>query len=78
VQAIWIKLIFVFIPGMTFAISLIQSNMVTEAWWKGELEAGPWEWLWIGLLPVWLFVYFRYYSGMPRLSPPGQSLLAAP
>jgi hypothetical protein len=32
------------------------------AWWYGELTAGPWEWLWIGLLPVWLFVFFRYYS----------------
>jgi len=62
VQAIWIKLAAVFILGMVFFLSLIQSIMVTVAWWKGELVAGVWEWIWIGLLPVWLFVYFRYYS----------------
>jgi hypothetical protein len=58
----WIKLIVVFFLGMVFIMSLIQSVKVTVAWWEGELEAGPWEWLWIGLLPIWLFVYFRYYS----------------
>jgi hypothetical protein len=47
---------------MAFAFSFLQSISVTVAWWKGELAAGPWEWLWIGLLPVWVFVYFRYYS----------------
>jgi len=47
---------------MAFAFSLLQSVSVTAAWWRGELTAGPWEWFWIGLLPVWLFVFFRYYS----------------
>ncbi|MDH3513419.1 MAG: hypothetical protein OEM83_00925 [Gammaproteobacteria bacterium] len=59
---IWIKLVVVFLLGMAFAYSLMRSVTITVAWWKGDLEAGPWEGLWIGLLPVWLFVYFRYYS----------------
>lgn len=61
-QRVWIKSIVVFGLGMAFVLSLLQSVMVTVAWWEGERAAGPWEWLWIGLLPVWLFVYFRYYS----------------
>ncbi len=47
---------------MVFAFSLLQSVSVTMTWWHGEQGIGPWEWLWIGLLPVWLFVFFRYYS----------------
>ena len=58
----WRKLIFTFVSGMVFALSFLQSIMVTVAWWNGGLTAGAWEWMWIGLLPVWVFVYFRYYS----------------
>ena len=47
---------------MVFAFCTLQSITVAVDWWKGELHAGLWEWLWIGLLPVWLFVFFRYYS----------------
>lgn len=47
---------------MAFAFSFLHSITVTVDWWKGELDAGPGEWLWIGLLPVWIFVFFRYYS----------------
>ncbi|HEY5682079.1 MAG TPA: hypothetical protein VIR61_00195 [Sulfuricaulis sp.] len=49
---IWIKLIVVFSLGMAFVLSLSHSIGVTVAWWEGELNAGPWEWLWISLLPV--------------------------
>ena len=48
--------------GMIFAFSFLKSIAITVAWWNGDLTAGPCEWLWIGLLPVWLFVFFRYYS----------------
>ncbi len=51
-----------FLAWMALAFGTLQSITVTVTWWKGELQAGPWEWLWIGLLPVWLFVFFRYYS----------------
>ncbi|HSD96642.1 MAG TPA: hypothetical protein VLB06_05805 [Sulfuricaulis sp.] len=56
------KLLFAFVVWMAFAFSFLQSITVTVGWWKGELDAGLWEWLWIGLLPVWIFVFFRYYS----------------
>lgn len=58
----WTKLLVVFALSMAFVLGLFQSVTVTVAWWYGELSAGLWEWLWIGLLPVWLFVFFRYYS----------------
>ncbi|MDH3309309.1 MAG: hypothetical protein OEM48_03035 [Gammaproteobacteria bacterium] len=61
-QRIGIKLLVFFLLGMAFVLSLSQSVRITVSWWRGELNTGPWEWLWIGLLPVWLFVYFRYYS----------------
>jgi len=47
---------------MAFAFSLLQCVSVTENRRRGELTAGPWEWFWIGLPPVWLLVFFRYYS----------------
>ena len=56
------KSVVFFVLSMAFVLGLFQSVMVTAAWWNGELAAGPREWLWIGLLPVWLFVFFRYYS----------------
>lgn len=58
----WLKLLVAFVLWMAFAFSFLQSITITVAWWKGELAAGAREWLWIGLLPVWVFVYFRYYS----------------
>ena len=58
----WRKLLVAFVLWTAFALGFLQSLTVTVAWWKGELAAGPWEWLWIGLLPVWVIVYFRYYS----------------
>jgi len=51
-----------FVWWMAFAFSLLQCVSVTENRRRGELTAGPWEWFWIGLLPVWLLVLFRYYS----------------
>ena len=56
------KILVAFALWMAFAFAFYQSVIVTVAWWKGEQVAGLWEWLWIGLLPVWVFVYFRYYS----------------
>jgi len=44
------------------AFSFYQFITVAVAWWQGGLDAGSWGWSWIGLLPVWLFVYLRYYS----------------
>ena len=56
------KLLFAFVLWMAFSLSFLQSITVTVGWWNGELHAGLWEWLWIGLLPVWIVVFFRYYS----------------
>lgn len=58
----WRKLLFAFVFGMAFVFSFLKSISVTVAWWKGGQVADPWDWAWIGLLPVWAFVFFRYYS----------------
>lgn len=59
---LWLRMLAAFVLWMAFAFSFLQSVTVTAAWWKGELTAGVWEWSWIALLPVWVWVYFRYYS----------------
>lgn len=42
---------------------MFQSVSVTVAWWQQlPADSEPWEMLWIGLLPVWIFVYIRYFS----------------
>lgn len=52
-----------FMLWMAFAMALFQSVTVTVAWWTGELaRPGLWEWLWIGLLPVLVGAYLRYFS----------------
>ncbi len=56
------RLLTAFLAWMVFFFCTLQSITVTVAWWTGGRTAGLWEWLWIGLLPVWLFVFFRYYS----------------
>jgi hypothetical protein len=53
-------LMFAAILGLGFA--LVQSVTVAVAWWRGEVAPGWWEWLWIALLPLWLFVFLRYFS----------------
>lgn len=52
--------VFAAILGLGFA--LVQSVTVAVAWWRGDIVPGWWEWLWIALLPVWLWVFFRYFS----------------
>jgi len=39
------KLLFAFVLWMAFAFSFLQFITVTVGWWKGELQAGLWEWL---------------------------------
>ena len=72
-----LKLLSFFALTMALVLGLFHSVTVTVAWWNGDLAAGPWDWLWIGLLPVWLFVFFRYYSvfrpGCRASMPPEES-----
>lgn len=52
-----------FVAWMAFGFLLVQSVTVTLDWWENKLaKVGPWEWLWIGLLPVLIFVFFRFFS----------------
>jgi hypothetical protein len=48
---------------IVFSFCLIQSLATTVAWWRGDLvQPNAWDWLWIGLMPVCLFVYIPYFS----------------
>lgn len=52
-----------FVLGMAFTFSVLQSISVSVAWWRGELlETGAREWFWIGLLPILMFIFLRYFS----------------
>ena len=58
----WRALIW-FLSWMAFGLLLVQSVTVTLDWWQDKrTDVGAWEWLWIGLLPVLVFVYFRFFS----------------
>jgi len=56
------RFLIAFVLWMVFAFGMSQSATIIVGWWNEQTTAGPWEWMWIGLLPVWLFVFFRYYS----------------
>jgi hypothetical protein len=57
--------------GMLFVLAIMKSTVVTVAWWQGRLQdAGIGEWFWIGILPVLVFIYLRYFSVLA--CPPGQ------
>jgi hypothetical protein len=43
-------------------VALLHSVTTAVAWWREEIDPGWWEWMWIALLPVWLFVFLRYFS----------------
>lgn len=51
-----------FLAAAGVFLGIIQAAHVVQAWLRAERALGVWDWLWLGLLPVLLFVFFRYYS----------------
>lgn len=42
---------------------LFYSVSVTVAWWRNELAlASDWNWFWVGLLPLLIVLWWRYFS----------------
>lgn len=42
---------------------LFYSARVTAAWWNGETALmSDWNWFWVGLLPVLIGLWWRYFS----------------
>lgn len=65
-----------FAVWMVFGLALVQAISVTVDWSQGRLtRVGPWEGLWLALLPVLIFIYFRFFSmfhpGCRACLPPG-------
>ena len=61
--------------GMAFALLLLDSLATAVRWWRGELASpGLLDWIEVGLLPVLLLVYLRYFSILrpdcPACEPP--------
>ena len=49
--------------GVAFVALFLESISTTVHWWRGQLGAPTViDWIEIGLLPVLLFVYLRYFS----------------
>ena len=49
--------------GVAFAALFLDSIVTTVRWWRGELVAPTvLDWVEIGLLPLLLFVYLRFFS----------------
>lgn len=48
---------------MLFVFALIESVKVFVSWWRNELaEPNLVDWFWIGLLPVLIGIYLRFFS----------------
>lgn len=42
---------------------LFYSVSVTVAWWRGDIVlTTDWNWFWVGLLPVLIVLWWRYFS----------------
>jgi hypothetical protein len=42
---------------------LFYSVSVTAAWWQDEIElTSGWNWFWVGLLPLLIVLWWRYFS----------------
>lgn len=69
------RALLLFAAWMVFGFALVQSVTVAVEWWQGRLaQLGPWEWLWLVLLPVLIVVWLRYFS----IFRPGCSACALP
>jgi hypothetical protein len=69
--------------AVVFTFALLQSVVTTVAWWQGKLaHPDAWDWLWIGLMPVCVFVYVRYFSifrgGCRACAPPEERSKSSP
>lgn len=60
---LWWRISLRFVLGMAFTFAAFRSISVSVAWWRRDLvETGAWEWFWIGLLPILIFIFLRYFS----------------
>lgn len=42
---------------------LFYSVSVTVAWWRDEIAlTSGWNWFWVGLLPLLIVLWWRYFS----------------
>lgn len=48
--------------GMGFGFAFLQSIVTTVNWWQGTQPMTLWDWLWVGVFPVLLWIYFRHFS----------------
>lgn len=54
------------LPGMVVGVALfflfLQSLTTALAWQRSEIVPDTLDWVWIGLLPLWISIYLRYFS----------------
>jgi hypothetical protein len=50
---------------------LFYSVSVTAAWWQDEIElTSGWNWFWVGLLPLLIVLWWRYFPSSAARIPP--------
>jgi hypothetical protein len=48
---------------LTLLALLVYSVSVTVAWWRDEIElTSSWNGFWVGLLPLLIVLWWRYFS----------------
>ncbi len=50
------------VAGVSLFFLFLQSLTATLAWQRGEMVPEVLDWVWIGLLPLWIGIYLRYLS----------------
>jgi hypothetical protein len=48
--------------GAVLAGIILAAHAMQEWRDAGWRSLDAWEWFWLTLLPVWLYIFFRYYS----------------
>lgn len=57
------------VVGVALFFLFLQSLTTALAWQRGEIVPDTLDWLWIGLLSLWIGIYLRYFSIFRRECP---------
>lgn len=63
------------LAAFAYMVLLIEAVRATVAWWRGEAALGPLDFALIGLLPLLVWVWLRYFSVFRKDCSKGACLL---
>lgn len=67
--------LFLLLAAFAYMVLLIEAVRAAAAWWRGEAALGPLDFALIGLLPLLVWVWLRYFSVFRKDCAKGACLL---